>query len=364
MYRNLLALTAILAMLAAAFDAGAAACTAGNPNAALIESTPTSAFTDHGDGTVTHNLTGLMWKQCAQGSSGASCATGTAIAVDWKTALAAAVADTTGGHSDWRVPNKKEIESIVETCGYNPAINQTVFPAVSAAFSPFWSGTTSVQATGEAWYVDFGAGITYLFFKTFSNYGVRLVRGGQPFDSFDAQHPTTTVPVLQSVGSRKAHGAAGIFNLALSMVATAPTTEPRQGPAQTIVFTFDKPINAATANVTEGAATAATPIFSGNDAIVVLTGVNNQQYVTIALTNVASVDGATGGSGSVRVGFLLGDVNQNRVVTLADLGLMNAQLAQSVTAANFLKDVNASGTLTLADKGITNANLTKALPPP
>jgi len=62
--------------------------------------------------------------------------------------------------------------------------------------------------------------------------------------------------------------------------------------------------------------------------------------------------------------LLVGDVNQNRVVSLADLGLVNAQLAQSVTATNYLKDVNASGTLTLADKGITNANLTKVLPPP
>jgi hypothetical protein len=164
--------------------------------------------------------------------------------------------------------------------------------------------------------------------------------------------------------SRKVHGAAGTFDLPLSSVATNPTTEPRIGPAQTIVFTFDKPISAATVTVTEGVATAAAPTFSGNDAIVALTGVNNQQYVTIALSNVASTDGGAGGSGRVRVGFLLGDVNQNRVVTLADLGFINAQLAQLVTAANYLKDVNASGTLTLADTGITNANLTKALPTP
>lgn len=63
-------------------------------------------------------------------------------------------------------------------------------------------------------------------------------------------------------------------------------------------------------------------------------------------------------------GFLVADVNQNRVVSLADLGLVNAPLSQPVTAANFLKEVNASGTLTLADKGITSASLTKALPPP
>jgi len=171
-------------------------------------------------------------------------------------------------------------------------------------------------------------------------------------------------PVFASAVSRKVHGAAGTFNLPLSLVTTSPTTEPRIGPAQTIVFTFDKPISAATVTITEGTATGAAPTFSGNDVVVGLTGVNNQQYVTVSLTNVASVDGGTGGSGSARIGFLVGDVNQNRVVTLADLGLVNAQLAQSVTAANYLKDVNASGTLTLADKGITNANLTKALPPP
>jgi hypothetical protein len=61
---------------------------------------------------------------------------------------------------------------------------------------------------------------------------------------------------------------------------------------------------------------------------------------------------------------LLGDVNGNRVVAVSDVGLVNAQLAQPVTAANYLKDVNATGTLTVADKGITNANLAKALPAP
>ena len=63
-------------------------------------------------------------------------------------------------------------------------------------------------------------------------------------------------------------------------------------------------------------------------------------------------------------GSLLVMCNQSRVVTLADLGLVNAQLSQIVTAANYLKDVNASGTLTLSDKAITNARLTKALSAP
>jgi len=179
---------------------------------------------------------------------------------------------------------------------------------------------------------------------------------------FDA--PGTAPPTFVSAASRRVHGAAGVFDLPLSPAATNPTTEPRQGPAQTILFTFDKPVDAATVTISEGTASAGTPTFSGNDVIVGLTGVGNQQYVTISLTEVTSADGGTGGSGSVRVGYLLGDVTQDRVVSLSDLGQVNAVLAQQVAAFNFLKDVNASGTLSLADKGITNANLAKALPPP
>jgi hypothetical protein len=174
----------------------------------------------------------------------------------------------------------------------------------------------------------------------------------------------TLPPALVSAVSRKVHGAAGTFDLPLPLVPTNPATEPRIGPAQTLVFTFDKPIASAIATVTEGNATAEAPVFSGSDVVVGLTSVADQQYVTISLTNVASTDGGTGGSGSVRVGFLKGDVNQSRVVSLADLGLVNSQLAQSVTAANYLKDVNANGTLTLGDKGITNVNLSQALPAP
>lgn len=169
--------------------------------------------------------------------------------------------------------------------------------------------------------------------------------------------------VLQNVVSRKTHGAAGTFDLALGLVATNPTTEPRQGPNTTIVFTFNQPPTSGTAAVSVGTAVAGVPTFSGNSMIVPLSGLTNIQYVTVNVSNVASTAGGTG-SGSVRIGFLLGDVNQNRVVTLADLGLVNAQLAQPVTAANFLKDVNVSGTLTLADKAIANANLTTSLPAP
>jgi hypothetical protein len=177
----------------------------------------------------------------------------------------------------------------------------------------------------------------------------------------DAVAPT---PLVTHVVSRKAHGVVGTFDLPLGSIATNPTTEPRAGPAHDIVFVFDKPVIGGNAALVEGSAVAGVPTFNGNEMTVPLLQVANQQFLTMAVSGVVSADGGTGGGGSVRIGFLAGDVSQNRVVTLSDLGQVNAQVAQTVTAANFLKDVNASGTLSLADKGLTNQQLTNALPAP
>jgi hypothetical protein len=175
---------------------------------------------------------------------------------------------------------------------------------------------------------------------------------------------TVVAPVFQTAVSRRVHGSTGTFDLPLSTVSTNPTTEPRLGPLQTIVFTFDKPVNAATVTVTEGTAVAATPTFTGNDVIVNLSGVNNQQYVTVSLSNVSSADGSSGGTGAVRVGYLACDVNQNRVVTVGDLVLINQQIAHAVTASNYLKDVNASGAISVGDLLLANGHVTQALPAP
>jgi hypothetical protein len=238
----------------------------------------------------------------------------------------------------------------------NPAQAAAVYPTAWTLFTVTLSGLPAGTNSGRI-------AFRYLVADTSS--------GGDyiGIDTLNLTGGSATPPAFQSAASRKTHGAAGTFDLPLTIVAPPgvnhnPTTEPRQGPTQTIVFTFDKPLNAATVAIAEGTATAGAPTFSGNDVVVGLTGVTNQQYVTVALTNVASTDGGTGGSASVRIGFLLGDVNGSRVVSVADLGLVNAVLAQTVTASNYLKDVNASGTLTVADKGITNLNLTKALAAP
>ena len=176
--------------------ATAATCTAGIPNPSVIETTPTADFVDHGDGTVTHTKTGLMWKQCVEGLSGAGCATGAATLMLWSNALNAAnTANAANGglgfanHTDWRLPNAKELQSIVESCGNSPSVNQTAFPATPAT-QYFWSSTSVVSLPGYAWAVTFNTGAAIDSIKGNSEF-VRLVRGGQPVDSFDALSPST-----------------------------------------------------------------------------------------------------------------------------------------------------------------------------
>ena len=100
----------------------------------MTASNPDADYTDHADGTVTHVPTGLMWKRCAEGQSwtGSTC-TGTESYHTWAQALTQAGASSFAGHGDWRLPNYKELLSLVEECRNDPAINDTVFPAAQSA---------------------------------------------------------------------------------------------------------------------------------------------------------------------------------------------------------------------------------------
>lgn len=192
--------------------------------------------------------------------------------------------------------------------------------------------------------------------------------GTMPVARVDVTLATNSAPpMLVATASRKTHAAAGSFDLVLAATSFDPTTEPRAsgaGGSHAIVFTFDKPVTNGTATVSAGIATAGTPVFSGNEMIVPLTAVANGQFVTVSVMDVASADGGTGGSGSVRLGFLAGDVNGSRVVTLSDMLAVNADLTQPVSASNFVRDVNLSGTLTLSDLLFVNTYVTQALPAP
>jgi hypothetical protein len=118
--------------------------------------TTSHAFVDNGDGTVTDSLTNLMVQKCPAGQSGAGCATGTAAQYSWESALQYCVGLSLAGHADWRLPNARELYSILDTTRTNPAINP-VFAGTPSSF--FWTSTTDPQPNYFFKYsVNFGLG--------------------------------------------------------------------------------------------------------------------------------------------------------------------------------------------------------------
>ncbi len=146
----------------------------------ITASTPTADFVDHGNGTVTHIKTGLMWKRCSEGSSGINCTTGTPTQYTWQGALKAAKSlNESGGFAgftDWRVPSIKELHFIVENKCVTPSVNAAIFPGTVSSW--YWSASPYIGFAGVAWGGYFSVGANGAGFKTTDGY-VRLVRGGQ-----------------------------------------------------------------------------------------------------------------------------------------------------------------------------------------
>lgn len=166
------AFTSVFTALVISSGAPAVTCVNGIP-----ASNPDAIYTVHGDGTATDTRTRLMWKVCSEGQTwSAGACTGTAVVKTWAAALADAEALVFAGHGDWRVPNLKELLSLVEHCTTNPSINASVFPSTPGGY--FWSGSPNASYSSYAWLVNFYSG--YAGNDNRSNYNqVRLVRGGQ-----------------------------------------------------------------------------------------------------------------------------------------------------------------------------------------
>lgn len=149
-------------------------------NSNMPASTPESQLIDNNDGTVTDSKTGLMWKQCLEGVEGDNCENNSPNTFTWQQALQqpGTVNDGGGfaGYTDWRLPNIRELRSIVEEQCYNLAINLNRFPNTQSFL--VWSGSPYAYDSDYAWAVYFlngSSGISYRF----NSFAVRLVRGGQ-----------------------------------------------------------------------------------------------------------------------------------------------------------------------------------------
>lgn len=150
-------------------------------NSAIPTQTPTSQFVVLGDGaTVQDQHTQLIWMRCSLGQSwnsdSASCDDNPAEAstYTWQSALSAGNSANLEGNTTWRLPNKKELASIVDYRCVDPAINTDLFPNVF--LQSYWTSTPQTYASSfSAWAIAFSNG-NFTSGTLESEYAVRLVR--------------------------------------------------------------------------------------------------------------------------------------------------------------------------------------------
>jgi hypothetical protein len=137
---------------------------------------PSPRFTDNSDGTVTDNLTGLIWLKDADAGDGTET---WADALNICNSLATGQQGLSDGSSagDWRLPTVKELHSLIDFGNVLPAL-PTGHPFSGVQSSRYLSSTASADSTAHAWGVDVGNGGVYPSTKT-NTYYVWPVRGGE-----------------------------------------------------------------------------------------------------------------------------------------------------------------------------------------
>ena len=142
-----------------------------NPN--IVREAPDSRYQLlNSDTEVKDTQTGLIWQRCSLGQTWSGSCTGTAATYNWANALQ--TAKNMG--NNWRVPNIKELDSLVEEACYNSAINETYFP--NTVNSYYWSSSPYADYSDSAWIVGFDVGRDGSSSKDDYKY-VRLVRSSQ-----------------------------------------------------------------------------------------------------------------------------------------------------------------------------------------
>jgi hypothetical protein len=197
----------------------------------------------------------------------------------------------------------------------------------------------------------------------------------QLWDDVQAGPPscaTLTGPTPISLVSRKIHGSAGPFDIALPLTGT-PGIEPRgSGPVNnyTLIFTFPANLTGVVgATVTGHNPSNGTGAVNGtsigplpNQLTVNLTNVTTGQYLVVTLTGVSDVAGNSGNVISPSIGILVGDVDMSGRVDGNDVSAVQTDTRQSANSTNFQFDVDANGRIDGNDVSDTQTQTRTALP--
>jgi len=102
-------------------------------------------FKDRGDGTILDRNTGLLWLKSGKSTLGA---------ITWQEAGAFCSGLQYAGFTDWRLPTKEELASIVDTANQSPALPmKSPFENV-VTFLDYWTQTDHNHGPGYAWAVN------------------------------------------------------------------------------------------------------------------------------------------------------------------------------------------------------------------
>ena len=135
-------------------------------------------YRDNFDQTVTDRLTGLEWTANGNHAS---------VVKTWQQALAYVVAMNsanggagTHGHNDWRLPNVRELASLIDRQQgfFNSHLSGLGVGFFNIQPDGYWTATTAAADPAAAWYVNLSDGGVYDWYKTDTFY-VWPVRGGQ-----------------------------------------------------------------------------------------------------------------------------------------------------------------------------------------
>ena len=136
------------------------------------------SYTDNGDGTVTDNVTGLMWQQKVSTNA------------PWAEAKSYCATLIVGGHCHWRLPNLVELESMMDYArDGGPSILGAYFP--EAWSSVFWTSSPMANTPSSAWYVNTYDGSP----------GTHPITDGSYIRCVQAPTPVVPLPFRYSVAS-------------------------------------------------------------------------------------------------------------------------------------------------------------------